>query len=498
MFLISLFACNDMSLQGTNDIEMEGSGGVAITGGGAQDFGKFKEILEDGGVPGPDTIDDVGFFAEHSIELPDPNCGDDSVCLHSQIGHMGNMINGSDCTVLQMGMNAPAELVDWERPPLNLVVAIDVSGSMKGDNMNALKDGLNLMLPELHPEDTVSFVTFNKHAEAALVAAPGDSPDIEQAIEDLTPGGGTNIYEGLRTAYDVALDWDTEDNNTRILLVSDGVATEGLEDTERILGLASAYWAEGYGVTTIGLGEDFDIELMRGLAEEGGGSFYYLNDVNAVTEVFAEEVASFLVPLAHDVTIDVAFYDDYLLRSVYGSHDFELTDQRARLDLDILQTAHREGADDNESGRRGGGGAFILELLPMGDPDPGPIGRLEFAYTDTRTGERVIREQSIISDVAPGSVGEAGHFDGATVEKGFVMLNTYVGFEIAAERSSHGDYNAAWSTLNALDESLTGWLELNPDADIEDDQRYVRMFMDNIERSTGTIEVVEVEPWPHD
>ena len=226
MFLISLFACNDMSLQGTSEMGFEDSSGVAITGGGAQDFGKFKEILEDGGVPGPDTIDDVGFFAEHSIELPDPNCGDDSVCLHSQIGHMGNMINGSDCTVLQMGMNAPAELVDWERPPLNLVVAIDVSGSMKGDNMNALKDGLNLMLPELHPEDTVSFVTFNKHAESPLVAAPGDSPDIEQAIEDLTPGGGTNIYEGLRTAYDVALDWDTEDNNTRILLVSDGVATD--------------------------------------------------------------------------------------------------------------------------------------------------------------------------------------------------------------------------------------------------------------------------------
>ena len=85
----------------------------------------------------------------------------------------------------------------------------------------------------------------------------------------------------------MALDWDTEDNNTRILLVSDGVATEGLEDTERIQGLAAAYWAEGYGVTTIGLGEDFDIELMRGLAEEGGGSFYYLNDVDAVTEVFA-------------------------------------------------------------------------------------------------------------------------------------------------------------------------------------------------------------------
>ena len=102
MFLISLFACNDMSLQGTGDMAREDSTGVAITGGGAQDFGKFKEILEEGGIPGPDTIDDVGFFAEHVVELPAAECADD-ICVHGVLGMMGNMIDGSDCTVVLLG-----------------------------------------------------------------------------------------------------------------------------------------------------------------------------------------------------------------------------------------------------------------------------------------------------------------------------------------------------------------------------------------------------------
>jgi Ca-activated chloride channel homolog len=490
---LSLFACTDSNLMGST----ESASDFGVTGGGAQDFGKFKEILEEGGIPGPETIDDVGFFAEHSIELPEALC-EGSVCLHSQVGHMGNMISGSDCTVLQLGMNAPAELVDWERPPLNLVIAVDVSGSMKGDNMSALKSGLHLMLPALQPTDTISFVAFNKSAVVVVDAAAGDESSLGAAIDGLTPSGGTDIYEGLRTAYDQGVAFDTDENTTRVMLVSDGIATEGLTDTARILNLADAYNDEGIGLTTIGLGENFDIELMRGLAEEGGGAFYFLQDVDAVTEVFSEEVSSFLVPLAEDVTIDVAVYDDYLLRSVYGSHDFQLTDQRARLDLDILQTAHREGADDNESGRRGGGGALILEMLPLGDPSAGAVGRLDFSYTDTRTGERVVKEELIMSGVAPGTVGEGGWFEGATVEKGFVMLNLYVGFEIAAERSDHGDYSAAWSTLNALEENVSTYVLANPDADLEDDLVYVRMFMDNIESQQVLIEVQEVEPWPAD
>src|SRR5690606_25691819 len=76
-----------------------GESGVGVGQGGAQDFGQFRQILEDGGIPGPETLDDVGFFNEHQIELPPPDCGED-LCIHGLLGVMGNMISGSNCTIV--------------------------------------------------------------------------------------------------------------------------------------------------------------------------------------------------------------------------------------------------------------------------------------------------------------------------------------------------------------------------------------------------------------
>ena len=103
--------------------------GPGVGQGGAQDFGQFRAILEAGEIPGPDTLDDVGFFNEHKIELPAADCGDD-VCLHGALAMMGNFLTGTDCTMLLVGMNTPIDPAELERPPLNLAIAVDTSGSM--------------------------------------------------------------------------------------------------------------------------------------------------------------------------------------------------------------------------------------------------------------------------------------------------------------------------------------------------------------------------------
>ena len=94
---------------------------------------------------------------------------------------------------------------------------------------------------------------------------------------------------------------------------------------------------------------------------------------------------------------------------------------------------------------------------------------------------------------------ENGYFEEASVEKGFVMLNLYVGFSLAAERAASGDDPAAIATLRALEDNVGAWLDDNPDEDIEDDLIYVRLFINNLEaRSTPTQTPIPVEPWPAD
>jgi Ca-activated chloride channel family protein len=473
--------------------------GAGVGQGGAQDFGLFREILLAGEIPGPETIDDLGFFAEHKVDLPEANCGED-VCIHGMLGVMGNMISGSNCTVVLVGMNTPIDPAELDRPPLNLTIAVDTSGSMDGEPIDRVRNGLIRMLDSLEPGDRVTLIGFSDEAEIKVEYAAFDSPELQAAILSLSPNGSTNIYAGLRESFEL-VDAHAQDGwQNRVLLVSDGLATVGITSDEKIEGLAASWSELGYGLTTIGLGNDFDVELMRTLAEVGSGSFYYIEDYAAVEEVFEEEVQAFTVPLANNVTIDATVFEGYDLRRVYGTKQAEVFGNHGHIEIPILQIAHRVGDDDNENGRRGGGGAILLELLPTGE-NPGEVGRIELEYEVPGSDEIVAQSVDITSPLGPWETPVDGWFANDSVAKGFVMLNIYVGFEMAAERAAVGDYAGALTILEPLAVSVENWLVATPDEDVEDDLFYIYKFIENLEAqgvTTNSPNPVPPEPWPQD
>lgn len=467
--------------------------------GGAQDFGQFKEILEGGGIPGPETIDDVGFFNEHKVELPQASCGE-TICLHGLFGQMGNMINGSTCTTVVVGMNTSIDPLLLERPPLNLALAIDVSGSMEGEPMQYVREGLHRMLDSLDPQDRVSIIAFSDQAQTRALRLEGDDPSLAAAIDGLQAGGATNIYDGLRSAFEVVEEVAEEGLQNRVILLSDGLATAGITSGAKILAMAGGYNAAGLGLTTIGVGQDFDVELMRSLSESGSGAFYFLQDPAAVQEVFVEEVTSFMVPLASEVSIDVGIGADYTLRGIYGTKSFSATGKSGTIEIPSLQLAHRESVDDNEGGRRGGGGAILLELIPVAGASGSElsVGDLTLSYRDAFTDLMV--EQKAVIDAPIGPSDPGAFFATPSVEKGFVMLNIYMGFQMAALRARSGDDPGALNLLIGLEGAVSEWLEKIPDADIEDDLIYIRLFIDNLEaRGAQQPENRPLpNPWPQD
>ncbi|MCX4241465.1 vWA domain-containing protein [Paraliomyxa miuraensis] len=469
--------------------------------GGAQDFGQFRAILEAGGIPGPQTLDDVGFFNEHKIELPAADCGDD-VCLHAELGVAGNMLSGSNCTLVLLGMNTPIDPSRIERPPLHLTVAVDTSGSMDGAPIEHVREGLLRMAEGLRAEDRVSLVGFGDVASVLADDLPGDSAQLQVAIASLGASGSTNLYDGLRTAYEVSFDRADLAEQNRVLLLSDGQATTGLLGDDRLVELATDYAIEGIGLSTVGMGLEFDPTLMRSLAERGGGAFYFLEDHAAVEEVFEEEAAALLLPLASEVEIDVDVASGYRLRAVYGTKLATVGAGAAHLSIPSLHLAHRESVGDTEGGRRGGGGAIVVELLaePGAVPDDERVGTLTLRYRVPGTDEDVVQEERILSSLAPGQTPAEGLFDDAGVEKAFVTLNLYMGFAMAAERAEVGDDASALNLLQILHRSVSQWLETHPDADIEDDLRYVLMFIDNLMARGAAVPpgTPTPEPWPQD
>jgi Ca-activated chloride channel homolog len=181
-----------------------GPGSTGISQAGAQDFGLFRQILDAGQIPGPDTLDDLGFFAEHKLDYALPTCGND-VCMHGLLGVMGNMITGSSCTLVQIGMNSPIDVSSLQRPPLHLVLAVDTSGSMAGAAMDYVKEGLVAMIPALQPTDKVSLITYNTAAKVVLdYANAADAAVLDMAFKSIYAAGSTNLYDGLFQAFSLA------------------------------------------------------------------------------------------------------------------------------------------------------------------------------------------------------------------------------------------------------------------------------------------------------
>jgi Ca-activated chloride channel family protein len=491
----------------------EGRGGTGVSQSGAQDFGRFRGIIEDGELPAPNTLDPVGFFNEHKIELPAADCGQD-VCLHGMLGVQGNMINGNNCTVAMVGFNTPLNPDDFDRPPLNMAVAVDVSGSMQGMPIESVRAGLRAFAEELEPKDTVTLVAYSSEANVLIESTPETDPDrelLQAEIANLTASGETNIYAGLRTALEDVSARAEDDRQNRVILLSDGVATTGITDTGRILNLGQSHAEDGVGITTIGVGSEFDLDLMRTLSETGSGNFYLLEDPGAVEEVFSEEIKTFLVPLAEKITIDFDVAEGYEFRAAYGTRLWEGDAESARIEIPSLFMAGRQSADDigPGGGRRGGGGVILLELIPTDDVDladdigaGAPAGTLKMAYQ--KPGSDVTEEQevTITNPLRPGETPEEGEFEQPSVEKAFVALNIYAGFEMAVERANNGAGNAALNVLNPLIASVQTYLDESgesPDPDIQDDLETMQQLTSIIE-DTGAREEVGAppDPWPQD
>ena len=444
---------------------------------GAADFGAFRSLIDQGKIPGPNTLDSVGFFNEHKIELPDPDCGHD-VCAHGLLGVMGNLINGANCTMVMIGLNTPIDPRDVERPPLNLAIAVDTSGSMAGEPITRVREGLARMLSALDPEDHVSLVAFSDSAEVVASGDNGDFRVFANAIEGLQATGATNLYDGLRSAYDLVENSFDRERQNRVILLSDGVATAGVHETARIAQLGRAYAELGIGVSTIGLGKDFDEPLLRGLAEAGGGTFHFVDNLAAVREIFTDEVNLTIVPIAERGQLDLDVTDGYELRAIYGTRLAALQFGGATIDLPNLYIAHRQNAQDVEGGRRGGGGVIIAELVPEEDSSPEEVGTLAFAYDDPQTGERVEQEIEISSPEVDGALIERGYFGGTGVEKSFVALNIYAGFELAAAAHRRATTAAAsWRSRRCATACRTAARPERPDPDIEADLEYVKQLI---------------------
>ena len=489
-----------------------GNTNVALSGGA--DFGFFRALLEQGIVPTTEDFDAAGFFAEHHTALPEPDCGE-RICLQTMLGVMGNLMTGQNCTMLQLGLNSPIAANPEDRPPLNLAVVVDVSGSMNTDGkIEFVRQGLHLLIDGMRDSDQITLISYSDNAEILYDLAPVElnRAELRGIVDGLVAEGSTNLHDGLEAGYlELLSNYDSGRQN-RVVLLSDGVPTVGITGDSPIMDMSRAYNSDGVGLTTIGLGTDFNVTLMRGLAEQGDGNSYFLENAGAVSEVFEEELSYFTVPVAFDLTLELKAGQHYEFRRAYGSSFWEDTSTGGLLDVPSVFLAHRESDTDvtDDGGRRGGGSALMIELMPTlaeADGDgvtTATVATVDVSFREPGTNELIEDSIEVTFPMAPWELPEVGFFDSpdlSIIQKSFVMLNIYVAFEEASTLFHSGDPAEARAVLESVIAAVEDYNEEVGDIDIEFDLEMLADMRDLMSEQGVQLPgdfAVPVDPWPAD
>ena len=197
-----------------------------------------------------------------------------------------------------------------EAPPTNLVLLVDVSGSMgDAEKLPLLKESMVRIVKGLRAEDRVSIVTYSGVEEVVLKGASGDDAEaILGAINGLEAAGSTNGEAGLSMAYRVAEETHIEGGVNRIVMASDGDLNVGISSEDELNAFVSEKRGQGTYLSVLGFGSgNYQDAKMETLADHGNGSYHYIDSADEAARVYERFLAVGAVPVADDVKLQVEF-----------------------------------------------------------------------------------------------------------------------------------------------------------------------------------------------
>jgi Ca-activated chloride channel family protein len=208
--------------------------------------------------------------------------------------------------VVKIDLTAAGRTKKLRRMPLNLAVVLDRSGSMTGAKIEKARQSAMGLVDQLAPGDIFSLIAYSDHAEVLVAAQElGDKEAVKSRISCIRPGGSTALYAGVELGASQIQRHFTSRRINRVILLSDGLANVGPSSTRDLRRLGRDCSERGISVTTIGVGDDYNEDLMASLAEASDANYYYVKDTEKLPEVFAKELGGLVTVAAREVRIEI-------------------------------------------------------------------------------------------------------------------------------------------------------------------------------------------------
>lgn len=262
---------------------------------------------------------------------------EDSVHLRVELDRPVLAAGRTERAVIKVSLDGTRVGRPEKRAPINLTLVMDRSGSMAGDKIDNAKAAAIEAVRRLAPNDIFSLVIFDHQVETLIPATEvGDCRLIEARIRSIVPRGNTAIYGGVTQGV-AELRKHLEDRRytPRILLLSDGIANTGPSAPDDFARLGKSLSREGISVSTVGVGLDYNEDLMTRLAQKSDGNTYFVSSSRDLPAIFNAELGDVLSVVARRVVVTIEFPSGVRPLSFVG-REGSIHWQRAEFELNQL------------------------------------------------------------------------------------------------------------------------------------------------------------------
>ena len=361
--------------------------------------------------------------------------------------------------LLKIGIQA-RRVSPEERKNAVITFVIDVSGSMDLENrLGLVKKSIGILIDNLDDGDKIGLVVYGSSGRKILDPS-NEKETIRDAVNNLSPDGSTNAYEGLVLGYEMATDHFEDGKINRVILCSDGVANTGPTSADDILKEVEKQSKEGITLSTLGFGMgNYNDVFMEKLADQGDGNYAYIDTYSEARRIFGEGLVGLLEVVASDAKVQVEF-------------DKMAVDRYRLLGYENRLLNEEDFQDDSVDAGEVGAGHSVTALYELRLNDiTGKMAEIRVRYTDPWTDETEEIEISVSSrqNVRPFEDASARfRFTAAVAQFAEILKESYW-----AKNESLAD------VLDVSETALTDLKSL--DQDTEKDYDFVELVKDAIE-----------------
>lgn len=385
-------------------------------------------------------------------------------------GHQNRFYySGSDSFLyLYSEVSAPKIELVQERTPLNIALVIDRSGSMDGDKFKFTKDAAKFVIDNLNAKDRVSIVTYESEvqvvAESQLLS---NKQHLKNLIDKLETGGSTNLSGGMFEGYTQVEKYKSNDFVNRVLLMSDGLANHGISDSATLVqAVAAKLEATGIGLSTFGVGADFNENLMQSLAEYGG-NYYFIGSPDEIPNIFAKELNGLLLVAAQNLSLSIDLPEGVVLDKVFA-YRYKQENRTIKIDFRDIFSEEKKAV------------LFRFKVDPQANHTL--VFKEQIDFIKAADGSSIqIKDMSQVGFLAEAT--EYSKFYNETVLQQIILFESNAFMEDAMAQIDAYDYEGAKENLKAGKQVLERYRYLTPDnEELQTQDSLYNAYEDNVDK----------------